>query len=201
MKKLLAGLAAITTTALAVPALAGGYNAPVVEAPVAAPVAAPVVTSPDGDWTGGYVAGQLGWGHTKWGGASDDTAVYGLRGGYDYDFGKFVLGANLDWNKVDGDLGAGNGKLKDIARLGVRAGYDMGRTLVYVAAGGARANFDTPTGSTDENGYYAGFGVDYAINDKWTVGGEVLQNRFTDFNGTNDTLSTTTAGLNVGFRF
>lgn len=199
MKKLLAGLAALTTTALAMPALAGGYNAPVVEAPVAAPVAAPVVSSADGDWTGGYVAGQLGWGHSKFGGLSEDTAVYGIRGGYDYDFGKFVLGANLDWNKVDADLGTDT--VNDIARLGLRAGYDMGRSLVYVAAGAARANVDTLTGSVDENGYYAGVGMDYAINDKWTVGGEILQNRFTDFNGTNSTLSTTTAGLNVGFRF
>lgn len=199
MKKLFAGLAAITSAAVAVPALAGGYNQPVIEAPVAAPVAAPVVSSPDGDWTGAYVAGQLGWGHSKFGGASDDTTVYGIRGGYDHDFGKFVLGANLDWNKVDANLGTD--KLKDISRLGLRAGYDMGRSLVYVAAGAARANVDTPTGSADEDGYYAGIGMDYAINDRWTVGGEVLNNRFTDFNGTNSTLSATTAGLNVGFRF
>ncbi len=197
-KKLLAGLAAITASAMALPAVAGGYNPPVVEAPVAAPVVAPV-SSPDGDWTGGYVAGQLGWGHSKFGGLDNDSAVYGLRGGYDYDFGKFVLGANLDWNKVDADLGADT--VNDIARLGLRAGYDMGRTLVYVAAGAARANVDTPTGSVDEDGFYAGVGMDYAINDRWTVGGEILQNRFTDFNGTNSTLSTTTAGLNVGFRF
>lgn len=199
MKKLLAGLAAVTTSALALPAFAGGYNAPVVEAPVAAPVVAPIAASPDGDWTGAYVAGQLGWGHSKFGGASDNTGVYGICGGYDYDFGKFVLGGSVDWNKVDANLGTD--KLKDISRLGLRAGYDMGRTLVYVAGGAARANVGTPTGNVHDNGYYAGLGMDYAINDKWTVGGEVLQNHFSNFGGSGSSLNSTTAAVNVGFRF
>src|SRR5690606_25294907 len=130
--------------ALAAPAFAGGYAEPVVEAPVAAPV---VAAAPNGDWTGGWIGGQVGFGDASAGALDGDGAIYGLRGGYDWDFGQWVLGAGLDWDKADIDLGTAGDNLDSIARLGLRAGDDMGRTLVCVRGGVAPAKADLGGGS------------------------------------------------------
>lgn len=183
---------------LAVPALAGGYSAPVTEAPVAAPViAAPVGT----DWTGGYVGAQIGYGDASAGAVDGDGATYGLRAGYDWDLGNWVVGAGVDWDKTEIDLGTGSDNIDSIARLKLRAGYDLGRTLVYGTAGAARAEADLGGVSRSDNGWFAGIGADYALNDRWTVGGELLHNQFDDFDNTGIDLDATTASINVGFRF
>ena len=41
----------------------------------------------------------------------------------------------------------------------------------------------------------------YALNDQWTLGGEVMTNRFDDFGGSGVDLDATTATLRVGFQF
>lgn len=185
--------------AFAAPVLAGGYAEPVVEAPVAAPVI--VELAPNGDWNGGYVGGQIGYGDASAGSIDGDGAFYGVRGGYDWDLGKWVVGAGLDWDKTDIDLGSAGDNLDSIARLKLRAGYDLGRTLVYATAGGARAKADLGGVSRSDNGWFAGIGADYALNDRWTIGGEVLHNQFDDFDNTGTDIDATTAALTVGFRF
>lgn len=184
--------------ALTGPAFAGGYAEPVVEAPVAAPV---VAAAPNGDWTGGWIGGQVGFGDASAGAVDGDGAIYGLRGGYDWDFGQWVLGAGLDWDKADIDLGTAGDNLDSITRLGLRAGYDMGRTLLYVRGGAARASADIGGVSRDDSGWFAGVGAEFALNGRWTVGGEVLKNQFDNFDNTGTDLDTTTAALTVGFRF
>lgn len=183
---------------LAVPAFAGGLTDPVVEAPVAAPVA-PIVTGTD--WTGGYVGAQLGYADVSATGLDGDGAIYGIRGGYDYDFGNWVLGGRLDYDAADIDLGAGAGSLDSVARLGVRAGADLGRTLIYGIAGGARAEADVGGTDLSDNGWFAGIGADYALTDQWTVGGEILSHQFDDFDNSGVDVDATTAAINVGFRF
>ena len=185
--------------ALAVPVLAGGYAEPVVEAPVAAPVA--VAARPDGDWTGGYVGGQIGYGRGSYGATDDNGAIYGVRGGYDWDMGQWVVGAGLDWDKSEIDLGAPGSSIDSIGRLKLRAGYDLGRTLIYATGGAARAKADIAGVSRSDNGWFAGVGADYALNDRWTLGGEVLHNQFDDFDNTGSDLDATTAAVTVGFRF
>jgi len=184
--------------AMAAPAFAGGYAEPVAEAPVAAPV---VAAAPNGDWSGPWIGGQIGYGDASAGALDGDGAIYGVRAGYDWDFGQWVLGAGLDWDKTDIDLGTAGDNLDSIARLGVRAGYDLGRTLVYVRGGVARAEADIGGVGHDDTGWFAGVGAEYAINDRWSVGGEVLQNQFDDFDNTGTDLDATTAAVTVGFRF
>ncbi len=182
---------------LSVPAFAGGLSEPVMEPAPAAPV---VQVAPSHDWTGGYVGGQLGYSDGSYGGLNGNNGTYGVRAGYDWDFGKWVLGAGLDWDKVDTDLGGGT-NIDSITRLKVRAGADLGRTLVYATAGGAHAKADIAGVGRSDNGWFAGIGAEYAINDRWSVGGEVLTNQFDDFDNTGSDLEATTATVNVGFRF
>ena len=191
-------IAALLAAGTSAPAFAGGMGAPVVEPPVMTP--APVVQSMDGNWTGGWVGGKLGYADAEAGANGGNSGTYGIAGGYDWDFGKWVAGAALDWDKTDVDLG-GTDSLKDITRLKFRVGADLGRTLVYATAGPARANADIGGVSGRDNGWFGGIGADYALNDKWTVGGEVLSNQFDNFQNTGVDLKATTAAVNVGFRF
>ncbi|HQU67538.1 MAG TPA: porin family protein [Albidovulum sp.] len=183
--------------ALAAPAFAGGLNTPVTEP---APLAPVVQVAPSHDWTGGYIGAQIGNADGDYGALGDNNVSYGVRGGYDWDFGNWVVGAGLDWDKTDVDLGGGT-SIDSIARLKFRGGYDFGRTLVYATAGGARAEADIAGVSRSDNGWFAGLGAEYAINDQWSVNGEVLKNQFDDFDNLGTDLEATTATVGVAFRF
>lgn len=179
------------------PALAGGLSEPAPEAPVAAPVAQ---TNYGNDWTGGYVTGRLGYGDVT-GFGDGDGATYGIGGGYDWDLGDWVVGVTGNYDATSIDLGTGGDELNSIARLGARAGRDLGPTLVYATAGLAQADADIGGASLSDNGWYAGVGLDYLLNNGWTVGGEILTNRFDDFDNSGTDLRATTAAVNLGFRF
>ncbi len=194
--------AVVLTSVLAAPAFAGG-PVQVTPEPVIVPAPAPVV-SYGNDWSGFYAGAQLGYGDTDSNGAGFDGngAIGGVHAGYRWDLGKTVLGVEADWDKTSLDLGAaGTDSLDSIARLKLQAGYDAGPALIYATAGAAHANASVGGVDLSDSGWSLGAGVTYAVNDQWTVGGEVLTNRFDDFDGSGVDLDTTTATLRVGFRF
>lgn len=193
-----AALAAALAGTVAAPAIAGGLNEPAPEPVVAAPV---VPVAPSTDWTGGYVGAQIGYGDISATGLDGNGALYGLRAGYDWDFGGWVLGAGVDYDFSNIDLGAGAGKLDSVGRLKVRAGADLGQTLLYATAGAARAKADIGGVSRSDNGWFAGVGADYALSQNWTVGGEILAHKFDNFDGTGVDVDATTASVNASFRF
>jgi opacity protein-like surface antigen len=87
-----------------------------------------------------------------------------------------------------------------VTRLKLTAGYDLGPALLYGAVGAVRGSVDTGAGSVSDNGWLAGVGMDYALTDQWTVGGEVLNHKFNNFGGLSD-VDVTTVQARVGFRF
>jgi outer membrane immunogenic protein len=196
--KSLAASAAVGAALLAAPAFAGGLTEPILEPVVQA---APPPMDTGGDWTGAYVGAGLSYGDLSAGADGGNGALYGVRAGYDYDFGKFVLGAGLDYDAADVDLDSGAGSLDSVLRLKVRGGIDLGQTLVYATAGAARAEATLGGARRGEDGYFGGIGADYMLNDRWTLGGEVLIHKFDNFGGTGTDIDATTAGVNVGFRF
>jgi opacity protein-like surface antigen len=191
-----AALAAVAAFG-AMPALAGGptevYNEPMV-AP--APM---VVAAPNADWSGLYVGGQLGYGDVgSSSGALDGSGfTTGLIAGYRVDMGQFVAGVegNYDWTDID--LGGGAATLDNVARLKLIGGYDMGPALLYGTVAAVRA--ETSVGN--DSGYALGVGMDYALTDRMTLGAELMEHRFDDFNGTGVDLDATTFNTRVGFRF
>lgn len=191
-----AALAAVAAFG-AMPALAGGptevYNEPAV-AP--APM---VVAAPSADWSGLYVGGQLGYGDVgSSSGALDGSGfTTGLIAGYRVDMGQFVAGVegNYDWTDID--LGGGAATLDNVARLKLIGGYDMGPALLYGTVAAVRA--ETSVGN--DSGYALGVGMDYALTDRMTLGAELMEHRFDDFNGTGVDLDATTFNTRVGFRF
>jgi len=184
----------LSTSLIGSAAFAGNLEEPVIET-VATPVYEPVAVGTD--WTGAYGGLNLGYGDIDGSGTADgDGTTYGVHLGYDYDFGKFVLGGELEYDKADIDLN-GAADVDDVTRLKIRGGYDLGRTLVYATAGAARVN----TSIGDDTGEFFGVGMAYQVTEKFTVGGEVLEHRFDDIGGTGVDADATTFNVRGSFRF
>ncbi|MFT4013567.1 MAG: porin family protein [Paracoccus sp. (in: a-proteobacteria)] len=191
----IAAYAALALTTAASAAHAGGYAAPVVEAPVAA---APVVIAPESDWTGFYAGLQYGKGDAKlkFDGdeAKEDFNAYGLHAGYLHDFGQFVAGGEIDYNKLDFD----NSEDGDLWRARARAGYDLGRFLPYVTLGAAHIK----GGDLSETGLTYGLGADYKVTEQFSVGAEYSRNDFKDVeNVDNLDLDTNLVQIRASYRF
>lgn len=192
MKRILMTSAAILGLGSA--ATAGSLEDPKVEMP-ATPVAV-VPVEQGGDWTGPY--GGLSFGNlsAEGGGADDSGGIYGVHAGYDYDFGKFVLGGEIE-HQVTNDYDLGGIDVDNVTRLKLRGGYDTGPALIYATLGGARA--DTGVGDTD--GRFAGLGMDYKVTETITLGAEYLVHEFDDVGGTGIDVDADTISLRAGFRF
>ena len=184
----------LATSLIGTTAFAGNLAEPIVE-PVAEPTYTPVAVGTD--WTGAYGGLNLGYADIDGDGAVDgDDATYGVHLGYDYDFGRYVLGGELEYDKTDVDLG-GVASADSVTRLKLRGGYDLGRTLIYATAGAAR--LDSSIGK--DTGEFVGVGVAYQVTDRFTVGGEVLEHRFDDIGGTGVDADATTFNLRGSLRF
>ncbi|MEZ5798492.1 MAG: outer membrane beta-barrel protein [Paracoccaceae bacterium] len=88
-----------------------------------------------------------------------------------------------------------------MARLKLMAGADLGSSLIYATAGGAWADATVGGADLSGDGYFYGIGMEHALNDSWTVGGEILKHRFSDFDGSGVDLDPTTAMARVSYRF
>jgi outer membrane immunogenic protein len=83
----------------------------------------------------------------------------------------------------------------------VMGGYDLGKTLIYGTVGAAHAKADINGVSHSDTGYLVGVGMDYAINDAWTIGAEFDHNRFNNFDNAGTDIRANTAQIRVGYRF
>jgi outer membrane immunogenic protein len=194
--------ALIATVAISAPAFAGGPVA-VADEPMIAPVAEAYV-APGMDWTGAYVGGQLGYGDVDSNGAGLDGNGWlgGVHAGYRWDLGTWVAGTEVSWDKTAIDLGAVDGdEVDNVAALKLMAGREIGNSLVYGTLGAAHANATVGGVDLSDNGMVYGLGFDHALNERVTVGGEVLQHNFDDFDATGVDLDATTIKAKVGLRF
>lgn len=170
----LAAYAALAVVAASA-ANAGGYVAPVVDTPVVAPQ--PVAPVADVDWSGFYAGAQWGKGNAKLkfdgDSAKTDIDAYGVHAGYQKDFGKYVLGGEFAYDRVDPKDIDSKG---DLYRLRARAGYDLGRVMPYVTLGAAHYKDD----DFSETGLTYGIGADFKVTDRVTLGAEYSRTNFKD---------------------
>lgn len=195
-------LATTTATLMAGTAMAGGYTPPVVE-PTPVIAAAPIVV--DNDWTGFYAGAQLGFGTGKVVEPSrpdikEDLTSYGLHVGYNHDFGQFVLGGELDFNKLDID---NVDDKADLTRLRLRAGYDMGRFMPYVTLGAAKLSGEAGAVNVSETKATYGIGADFMATDRIIIGGEYTYQKWKDVSDTipNLDLDASMFQLRASYRF
>ncbi len=200
---LTAALIAAPLTAAGSFVQAGGLSEPVV-APTPVPVAAPAPIPTGRDWTGFYAGGSLGYGDVDVDGVDGDFEglTFGGHAGYNYDLGSIVVGGELEaMGTNDFTLDGGDLELDTVLRAKVRAGYDAGAYLPYVTAGWAQATVDGgAAGELEDDGYFYGVGLDYALSDAFTVGGEYLRHEFEDFDGGGD-IQADTVALRVSYNF
>ena len=194
--------AMIATVALTAPAFAGGPTA-VLDEPAIVPVTEAYV-APGLDWSGAYVGAQIGYGDVDSNGAALDGNDWfgGVHAGYRWDLGTWVAGTELSYDATNIGLGAVAGdELSDVLALKLQAGREIGNSLVYGSLGAAQASATVGGVDLSDTGFVYGVGFDYAVNERWTVGGEVTQHDFNDFDGTTTDLDATTIKAKVGMRF
>lgn len=184
---------ALAASFLASAAFAGGYVAPTLPEEVPA-------TAPTTDWTGIYAGLQYGQGEftASRGRASADLGdidALGLHLGYLHDLGAFVLGAELDYNDVD--LQDGTAGSSDMWRLRGRLGYDMGRFQPYLTLGVVRLS----DSGESETGVTYGFGGDYLVTDRVSLGLEYSRSAFKDVVDTGIDLDADLLQIRASFRF
>lgn len=169
-----------------------------------------------GDWSGFYLGANVGYG---WGSAPSDIALggswsteaaalrtgvtnlwsttlkpkgvdYGVQGGYNFDFGSWVLGGEIDYKRTTADdsrilpLTATSfgptptyapGNSIDIGHslaLKARLGAEAGGFLLY-ATGGWSMTRATATAEVTSNGNYSKFGSDSEWVSGWVYGAGV----------------------------
>jgi outer membrane immunogenic protein len=169
-------------------------------------------------WTGVYIGGQLGyeWGHAgtfvatgpstgPFPGMNPSGVVGGGHVGYNYQFGQFVAGLEGDVN------GAGYGASNTFGGVGYstseyingsvrgRLGVAWDRALIYATGGAAFGDFTnsfgTATGTNSLNttrvGWTVGGGVEYALDNNWSLRAEY---RYTDYGRLNEYSPTALVG-------
>lgn len=152
-------------------------------ATIAAILSSTTLAHAEEDWTGFHVGAHLGTSNidifSGGLGESDRKTVYGLHAGYDHDFGKFVLGAELEYSIADYEFTGATVDTKT-TRLKVRGGYDFGRTLLYgvVSYGDLDLQSSVAASSVSDTGFGFGLGVDFKATDHLVIGLEYFSESF-----------------------
>ena len=150
------------------------------------------------DWTGAYAGFSFGYADANGAnGSGGNDATFGPLVGYDHDFGNFVLGGELEYNRLSLDLGQGEGSLDGMTRLKLRGGYDFGSALGYVVIGAARLD------ASPENDTAAvyGIGIAYPIGDSFVISGEALRQDFDNVTTSGGGVDANVLNLRTTFRF
>ncbi len=133
-------------------------------------------------WIGPYIGGNLGysWGTTTNSGTSPNGVAGGIQGGYNWQFGQFVLGAEADLQASAADDRFAAWKFSNpfFGTLRGRVGYAMNNVLVYGTGGLAFGNVRAQTGALSEShwssGWTVGVGAEVGLTQNWSVKAEYL---------------------------
>ncbi len=144
----------------------------------------------DTNWAGTYFGGNLGLVLE-----ADSGKSRSIHLGHDWQTGRLVYGAELGYGQSD--IGTPEGPIEDFYRVKLRTGYAKDRVLYYAVVGASQVQgrFGSELGAV-----YGG-GVAYDVGNSLTVGGELLHQEFSDFNGTGDSLGINTLTVRVSYRF
>ncbi|MBO3759721.1 porin family protein [Ciceribacter sp. L1K23] len=188
----------LMASAAGVMAFTSAQAADAVEQIPEAPAATETYTAPPQGWTGAYIGGGVTYDWGRMGGGDRDIDGIGgtVYGGYNWQSGPIVYGAEADvsYNGADGDAGAGltgengvNGSIRG------RIGYDMNPFLIYGTGGLAVGNHELSDGTNSDDktalGYTVGAGVEALVTDNITAR---VEYRYTDYQSKDFDLGGTT---------
>lgn len=102
------------------------------------------------------------------------SAIGGVHAGYRYDFGRAVVGVDLAYDMTNIDIGDAGDELNNVATLKLMAGGKIGQGLLYATADGSWPDVTSDAGNPGDGIVY-GVGYDHMLNDRWSVGAELLR--------------------------
>jgi len=165
------------------------------------------------DWSGFYAGGQLEFasvtGEPLGGGATINEGnglMFGANGGYRFDLGNVVLGANAAamFGSVNTSpvvaVATPDPTLDLLLRAGIEVGYDLGPVLVHGGIGQTFAIMTNPANRRQtEFGAYFGIGADYMLTDDIMIGADITRTNLDNFAGSD--VSVTSFGIGAAYRF
>ncbi len=133
-----------------------------------------------------------------------DTSV-GVFGGYNWNFGKESIAAELSYNSNIGqvDTGTYSAKLKNNWQLSLLPGYNFTKdTEGYVRVGFAQADGVPSIGQSHTfNGTVLGLGVDEAVTRNIALRLEWQYMKFNSYSANNGSITPDTTGVNLSARY
>ena len=201
MIRLICGAAAITTAGAA-------SAADIPRLPYATPYMVTVH-----NWSGPYLGGQLGY---QWGNATNNPArpsgiAGGVRGGYNWQTGSLVFGAEADLNISAAQDRFANWKFSNpwFGTVRGRVGYAFSNVLVYgtlgLAVGGGRVELGGASETRTHTGWTAGAGMEVALTKAWSARVEYLYVDLSDrpygLIGSNHGFESSLFRIGVNYRF
>ena len=156
------------------------------------------VTAMAQDWGGFYGGLQIGRGDFGLDGTATTTDnTYGVFGGYNQDFGSYVLGLELEAEGTNITTTGGT-DLDSQYGAKARAGYKVGSGLVFATLG--YAVVDTSNLGTGRGATY-GIGYDHAITDRMFIGAEYQRHDIGNLSGAIPDAELDQVSVRAGFRF
>jgi outer membrane immunogenic protein len=133
-------------------------------------------------WMGPYVGANFGyqWGSLSNSGANPSGVAGGFQGGYNWQFGQFVIGGEADIQLSDSNDVFANYKFSNpwFGTVRGRGGFALNNILFYGTLGLAYGRGHVDIGSVGESnlhvGWTAGAGLEVGLNPNWSVKAEYL---------------------------
>ena len=166
-------------------------------------------------WQGPYVGANLGyqWGAVNGNASRPNGFMGGAQGGYNWQTGQVVLGAEADLQFSGAEDTFAPWKFSNpwFGTVRGRAGFAMSNILLYGTAGLAYGSLraqSTLTGVSETKtlpGWAIGAGVEVALNTNWSARAEYLyvdlSERSYSLTGTNNGFETSLLRFGVNYRF
>jgi outer membrane immunogenic protein len=165
------------------------------------------------DWNGAYVGLNIGyqWGRVSNFGFNPSGFNGGLQGGYNWQTGQYVLGAETDLQLSSADDMFAAYKFSNpwFGTTRLRAGIAMNNILLYatagVAYGSGKIDFTAVTETRMHVGWTAGAGIEVGFTPNWSAKAEFLyvdlSERSYVLTGTTNGLGSAVVRLGVNYRF
>jgi outer membrane immunogenic protein len=213
MKKLLSAALVVAATSVSANAADMSYKAPMAQTAYS--------------WTGFYLGANAGGGiansehldqdafeavNTKF---QEAFGTIGLTAGYNYQFGRTVLGIEGDYNWAnvnatkslangsEGGSGSTQFQMDQFATLRARAGLALDQTFIYATGGvafahvqntttfGANGGFAQASEDKWKTGLAVGAGIEFALTHNWSLKGEYMLMQFENSNASINDIGTT----------
>jgi outer membrane immunogenic protein len=164
-------------------------------------------------WMGPYLGANIGyrWGALSNSGAEPNGVAGGFQGGYNWQIGQFVLGAEADLQLSNASGTFANYKFSNpwFGTVRGRAGYAMNNILYYGTLGLAYGRGHVDIGSVGEDnlhgGWTAGGGLEVGLTRNWSVRAEYLYldlgTESYGLTGTSNGLTANLVRFGVDYRF